>query len=260
MIIFLKSKEKINISKLGIKFVFIAIRKRVYAHNENSCRVDDCLIEDIEEYYTYLESKNQDTCESPVKRQKLSHPKAYIHNLVGTSKIESSVKFFDLEVISRIIPNCTYDKQKFAAITIRLKNPMCTVLLFTSGKMVITGCKNFVGCCMASLNVTRHLRLAIPQFNFNLKDVTIQNIVGNVDLMLNNGELKLDAFYKQHSMYCTFQRNMFPGLIYRANNSPVVLLLFQSGRIVITGGKSRQDVTEGWKQLWPTVRPFIVDN
>ena len=34
-----------------------------------------------------------------------------------------------------------HDRQKFAAITLRIAEPMCTVLLFTSGKMVLTGAR-----------------------------------------------------------------------------------------------------------------------
>ena len=50
---------------------------------------------------------------------------------------------------------------------------------------------------------------------------------------------------------------MFPGLIYRPESSPVVLLCFYSGKIVITGGKTLTDIYEGWTRLWPIVRPFI---
>ena len=49
----------------------------------------------------------------------------------------------------------------------------------------------------------------------------------------------------------------FPGLIYRPNSSPVVLLIFVSGKIVITGGKSSNDVKEGWRHLYPFVRRYI---
>ena len=58
-------------------------------------------------------------------------------------------------------------------------------------------------------------------------------------------------------MYSTYQKNMFPGLIYRPNNSPVVLRIFSSGKIVITGGKSISDVSDGWNALWPTVKKYV---
>lgn len=65
---------------------------------------------------------------------------AQVHNLVGTCQLKSSGGL-NLEVISRFMPNSVYEKQKFAAITIRLGSPQCTMLLFTSGKMVLTGAR-----------------------------------------------------------------------------------------------------------------------
>ena len=50
---------------------------------------------------------------------------------------------------------------------------------------------------------------------------------------------------------------MFPGLIYRPHASPVVLLCFFSGKVVITGGRTVRDVEEGWRRLWPTLRVFV---
>jgi transcription initiation factor TFIID TATA-box-binding protein len=167
---------------------------------------------------------------------------------------------FDLELISRILPNPTYDKQKFAAITIRIHSPMCTVLLFTSGKMVLTGCKNFAECCQASLEIVSIMRSGLPGVVMNLTEVRIQNIVGNVDLNLGERTLDLDRFYYDQSVYSTFQKNMFPGLIYRPNNSPVVLLLFSSGKVVITGGKASRDIYDGWNALWPLVSNYIKDS
>jgi len=67
----------------------------------------------------------------------------------------------------------------------------------------------------------------------------------------------LERFHADHSIFSTYQRNMFPGLIFRPDNSPVVLIIFSSGKIVITGGKSVFDVSDGWKALWPTVQRYI---
>jgi hypothetical protein len=63
--------------------------------------------------------------------------------------------------------------------------------------------------------------------------------------------------YTRLNLHCTYQKNMFPGLIYRPHASPVVLLCFFSGKIVITGGRTERDVAEGWRRLWPTVKVFV---
>ena len=226
------------------------MRKRKYAQLKEASNRNDCLIEVIEEFYESRKRQSKVVQETPV---------ACIHNLVGTANIESSVKEFDLEIISKIMPNATYDQQKFAAITIRIVNPVCTVLLFTSGKMVLTGCRSLIECYQASLEIVHILRRGLLGVRFVLRCVNIQNIVGNVDLKLDTSSetVDLEKLYSDLSVYCTFQKNMFPGLIYRANYSPVVLLIFQSGKIVITGGKSTEDIFDGWKQLWPTVKKYI---
>lgn len=229
------------------------MRKRKYAHLQRNCRVEDCLTEDIDAFY-------EASCRAPARDEEHSKapPATCIHNLVGTANIQSSRPVFDLLTISRIMPNATYDKQKFAAITIRMLRPVCTVLLFTSGKMVLTGCKSLMECFQASHEIVLLLSLNIVGVSFRLRSVQIQNIVGNVDLKLGeHGSVDLDAFYNDMSVFCTYQKNMFPGLIYRANYSPVVLLVFQSGKIVITGGKSTRDIQDGWHQLWPVVRRYV---
>ena len=85
-----------------------------------------------------------------------------------------------------------------------------------------------------------------------------QNIVAHVEVPVGaGGSLDLDAMYTRLNLHCTYQKNMFPGLIYRPHASPVVLLCFFSGKIVITGGKTERDVMEGWRRLWPTLRVFV---
>ena len=216
------------------------MRKRKYTNLQNQVGSDICS--DVNDMH---QKDSSDT------------PEANIHNLVGTAYVQSSVVPLKLQDVSRILPNMVYDKQKFAAITIRLRMPLCTALLFTSGKMVLTGCKSYTACVLASHYIVNLLRNNLPDISFKLRQVKIQNIVGNVDLKLENQHVDLQRLYEEHGVFCTYQRNMFPGLIYRPDNSPVVLLLFHSGKIVITGGKSSVDVMQGWKHLWPFVRQYI---
>lgn len=183
---------------------------------------------------------------------------ACIHNLVGTSRVLSPLNTLNLRMISHLLPNANYEKQKFAAITIRLANPLCTVLLFTSGKMVLTGCKTYLDCLFASLSILHTLRGRLPGINFSLDTIKVQNIVGNADLKLQKDEyLDLTQFYQDYNVWSTYQPNMFPGLIYRPTNVPIVLLLFFSGKIVITGAKTMQGVHDGWALLHDTVKAYV---
>lgn len=192
---------------------------------------------------------------SPVELEDM----AQVHNLVGTSRITSPLHKLDLRAISNMLPNSKFEKQKFAAITIRLGQPVCTVLLFTSGKMVLTGCKSMLDCILASTSVFQHLRQGFPGIHFALEPVKIQNIVGNAQIVLGPDEkLDLQKFYKDHNIFCTYQPNMFPGLIYRPSDITIVLLIFFSGKVVITGAKSMSDVYAGWNSLSAYLKTYKV--
>ena len=184
-------------------------------------------------------------------------PLPTIHNIVSTSMIESSAPI-DLPALALLLPFSFFDRQRFAAITIRLKSPDCTTLLFSSGKVVVTGGRSWYECVLASLCVCRILRDAFPCIEFRLVNCDVQNIVGHVELPVGaKGMLDLQSMYGKLELNCLYQRSMFPGLVWRAPASPVVLLCFYSGKVVITGGKTTQDVYEGWRKLWPTVRVFV---
>ncbi len=99
------------------------------------------------------------------------HPIPLCHNIVSTSQIISSMKEIDLQRLASLFPFTSYDRKRFAAITIRLANPHCTCLLFGSGKLVITGSTSFHACIVASQTITEMLR------DVNLRYAFLDNII-----------------------------------------------------------------------------------
>lgn len=230
------------------------MRKRRYAHSDKNKFQKDSFVEEIDEHWKRVVRRR----ESGACGDEDAIPEPNVHNLVGTARLNTSRLPLDLDQVARLIPNLCYDQQKFAAITLRLTAPLCTVLLFTSGKMVLTGCKSYIDCVCAACEVLRILQVGLVGMRLWVSDVSVQNVVGNADVGLEAGQkLDLEAMLSEKRVYCTYIKNMFPGLIFRPKDSPVVLLLFHSGKVVITGGKSMSDVRNGWRMLWPTVRAYI---
>lgn len=91
------------------------------------------------------------------------NPIPLCHNIVSTSQIISSMREIDLQRLASLFPFTSYDRKRFAAITIRLANPHCTCLLFGSGKLVITGSTSFHACIVASQTITEMLREVNPR-------------------------------------------------------------------------------------------------
>ena len=193
------------------------------------------------------------------KELKNGIPLPVVHNIVATSQILFSLPVLDLHKIHDLLPFSFYDQTKFAAITVRLHEPDCTTLLFSSGKLVVTGCRSWYECVYSSLFIANLLSECIPGHSFVLKTCDVQNLVAHVELPVGNGCLNLHGMYSQMALNCTYQRKMFPGLIFRPESSPVVLLCFFSGKVVITGGKNMDDVFSGWSRLWPVLKEFITE-
>ena len=139
---------------------------------------------------------------------------ALVHNVVGTARIAVSTAPLDLKMVNTLLPNSCFVKKKFAAITVRLNEPTCTILLFGSGKCVLTGCRDFISCIRAVYNVLDLLRKNIDGVHFAVENIQMQNIVGHADLMLQQQHVDLARFYADHNIECTFQRSMFPVFIF----------------------------------------------
>ena len=52
--------------------------------------------------------------------------------------------------------------------------------------------------------------------------------------------IKLEGLAFAHAMFANYEPELFPGLIYRMKQPKVVLLIFVSGKVVLTGAKVRR--------------------
>lgn len=179
------------------------------------------------------------------------------HNMVTTMHVKSSLPKIDLAKVARTTSNSTYDRKRFAAITLRIENPKTTALLFSSGKVVITGATSRQMSIYAARGIVQMLRRLFPYDRFEQTLFTIQNVVCNVNIPFVK-EIDVHRMYKEQASHTTFQPSIFPGLIFRPEKSPVVLLVFKSSRIVVTGAKQYQDVYTGFQNTLANIEPYFV--
>lgn len=179
------------------------------------------------------------------------------HNMVTTMHVKSSLKKIDLAKVARCTGNSSYDRKRFAAITLRIDNPKTTALLFSSGKVVITGATSRQMSIYAARGIIKMLRRLFPDDEFEQTCFAIQNIVSNVSIP-NVSEIDVKRMYQEHASHTTYQPSIFPGLIFRPSGSPVVLLIFKSSRIVVTGAKRYEDVYSGFKNVLDDIKKYFV--
>ena len=181
-----------------------------------------------------------------------------VHNMVATAQIEISAPL-QLDRLNLIFRFSSFNRRKFAAVTLRLVRPNCTILLFTSGKLVITGSKSASEALLSAYHIRRLLRRVCVGQRFRVIDFQIQNVVAHAELKVNEREiLDIEALYERYHIYSTYQRHIFPGMIFRWPGVMVVVLMFYSGKIVLTGARSLADIEHGWGVIWDLIKHYVV--
>ena len=158
-----------------------------------------------------------------------------IENVVSTTKLSDN---FDLNDIKSKLENAEYNKSRFPGLVFRMKDPKAVFLLFNSGKVVCTGCKSIEDANKSGEMLNKKLVDLGIKTAGNYK-VTIQNKVASAVLgdVLNLNAVALGLGMEN----IEYEPEQFPGLVYRMFDPKVVILLFGSGKLVITGGKSPKD-------------------
>jgi len=157
-----------------------------------------------------------------------------IVNVVASATIDQKL---DLNEITKKFPDVEYHPEQFPGAVFRLKIPKTATLLFTSGKMVCTGSKSEEMAVKAVNLVVQKLRKGGIKIKKNAV-VTVQNIVSSINLQ-GRVHLEKAARTLPRSMY---EPEQFPGLIHRMLDPKTVILVFSSGKLVCTGGKTEKDV------------------
>ena len=160
-----------------------------------------------------------------------------IQNVVASTGIEQEL---DLETLTQDITGAEFDPDNFPGLVYRTQDPKSAALIFRSGKIVCTGASSVKEVHDALEIVFNELRdLGIP-FDGS-PDITVQNIVSSADLgeALNLNALAIGLGLEN----VEYEPEQFPGLVYRMDEPEIVVLLFGSGKIVITGGKETSDAS-----------------
>ncbi|KAK8689504.1 hypothetical protein V6N13_088220 [Hibiscus sabdariffa] len=179
------------------------------------------------------------------------HPSGIVptlQNIVSTVNLDCKL---DLKQIALQARNAEYNPKRFAAVIMRIREPKTTALIFASGKMVCTGAKSEQQSKLAARKYARIIqKLGFPA---KFKDFKIQNIVGSCDVKF---PIRLEGLAYSHGAFSSYEPELFPGLIYRMKQPKIVLLIFVSGKIVITGAKVRDETYTAFENIYPVLTEF----
>ena len=175
-----------------------------------------------------------------------------IENVVATVNVEITEKM-DLNQIARKHGDAEYNPERFPGLVMRIQDPKATFLIFSTGKMVVTGLRRADEAARGVEKAIKNIKKAgIKVAN---PEITIQNIVASGDLHTNI-DLNMAAIVMENVMY---EPEVFPGLIYRMKEPKTVFLIFSTGKIVCTGAKNSEVVKEAVLNLNRVVREMGIN-
>ncbi|CAI8501781.1 unnamed protein product [Hanseniaspora opuntiae] len=149
-----------------------------------------------------------------------------LQNIVATVNLDCKL---DLKTIALHARNAEYNPKRFAAVIMRIREPKTTALIFASGIIQKIG------------------------FDSKFKDFKIQNIVASCDVKF---PIRLEGLAFAHGAFSSYEPELFPGLIYRMVKPKIVLLIFVSGKVVLTGAKKREEIYQSFENIYPVLSEF----
>ena len=177
--------------------------------------------------------------------------KLKVENIVATANLFTHL---DLDKVMTALQNPNlgesfvlpkYNPEEFPGIICYLNEPSVALLLFRTGKGVVTGAKSFDDIQAAVSKLVKVLSKIGVKFR-RAPEIVLQNMVFSGDL---GREFNLDAVALVLPN-CEFEPEIFPGIIYRVREPKAAILLFSSGKIVCSGVKSEHGA-------WEAVRKFL---
>jgi transcription initiation factor TFIID TATA-box-binding protein len=164
-----------------------------------------------------------------------------IQNVVATATLNQKV---DLNAVVKGYPDVEYRPELFPGLVFRLKRPKTATLIFSTGRMVCTGAKSGVESGRAIMTVVKELRKG-GLIILGKPDFKVVNMVASASL---GGKIDLErtSVVLRKTMY---EPEQFPGLIYMMDEPKVVILVFASGSLVVTGAKKEQEVYDAVHKL-----------
>ncbi|NIQ05148.1 MAG: TATA-box-binding protein [Candidatus Korarchaeota archaeon] len=146
-----------------------------------------------------------------------------------------------------------HEPKQFPGLILKVRYKVrASSLIFNSGKLVITGAKNEDALNKAGRVIVDLLKRCDIKIE-KTSPVEVQNIVASASL---DKIVNLEKVATRGRYNVFYEPEIFPGLIYKMREPKVVLLVFKSGKVVCTGAKSRDDISQALDKIDLTIQEY----
>ena len=136
--------------------------------------------------------------------------------------------------------NAEYNPRRFPAVMIKVREPdKATGMLYGSGKLSVVGCKSEEIARQVARKIAKSIK-GITGSNLLFKNFQVVNIIAHSEI---NFEVSFEHFVsKYYKLGACYEPEIYSGLVQSFKNPKLTFILFKSGKINITGARSREDI------------------
>lgn len=161
-----------------------------------------------------------------------------IENMVSAITLNIEI---DLPKFVGKVKGIEYNANRFPGAIFRVREPKLAMLIFSSGKVICTGARSKKDIEAAVVHLVKKLKeggIKLKKKPTFKEGVDVQNIVASSDVgfKVNLDKLAMECWNTE------YEPEQFPGLVYRLDEPKTVMLIFRSGRMIITGAKDPKNI------------------
>jgi len=188
-----------------------------------------------------------------VDQDELAEEGFTLSNLVGSLRLDLEL---DLSTLSTDLSNTDYHPETYPSMIYRpFEDNSVSVLTPSSGRLAIVGAKSKQELIEGVDDFLSSLRGLGIDINRSSNDLLIQNIVASYDFerQFNLSTVALDLNRVE------YDPEQFPGLTYRSHSGNTTVLMFTSGKVVVTGAKTYLNIIQAKEELYSQLEAIGVD-
>jgi len=171
-----------------------------------------------------------------------------IENVVAKTSYGSGL---DIPKIAAKVEGADYNPDSFPGFIWNPEQSRIAVLVLSNGRAISTGATS-VADAEESLNDLHKQLLGRELSSRDDIEIKVENIVASIDLdtFINLRAARISL----GDMDVRYSPDEFPGLITKSGRPPQDILLFESGKMVSTGGKTVEAISEVFIEIESSLR------
>ena len=204
-------------------------------------------------YSIMVEAKN-----SSLKRTIPNEITIYINNISGKANLKCKL---DLKEIQKKVLNAKYNPKKNNFLKMKLNDQKTYAQFYQNGKITCTGVKSEEKLKKAIIEYDNIIKSCGFDTKLNVEKIVVTNISASFDI---GSTLPLRKLYshlaelKETEVKVYYNSELYPAITYKkkVDNSNMTLLIYASGKIIITGVRKKEHINNLFNHVYPELVKF----